>query len=55
MECQASHEATNTQRHKKREKGWIARGELGRTNKIKTKEIPTMNITIYTVAKVPLP
>ena len=39
----------------KEKKGWIARGELGRTNEIETKEIPTTNATIYTVAKVPLP
>ena len=55
MECQASHEAINTQRCRKEKRGWIAKGELGRTNKIETKKIPTTNTTIYTVAKVPLP
>ena len=55
MECQALCEATNTQDERKVERGWIARGELGNTNEIETKEIPTTNTTIYTVAKVPLP
>ena len=39
----------------KEKRGWISRGELGRTNKIETKEILTTNTTIYTTAKVPLP
>ena len=52
---QASREATNTQMMRKRGKGWISSRELGSTNKIETKEILTMNTTIYTMAKVPLP
>ena len=63
---QASHEATNTQirdgkympvlsQEEKEKRGQTASGELGRTNKIKTKEILTTNTTIYTTAKVPLP
>ena len=46
------------QTHKSIEKeksGWIASRELGSTNEIETKEILTMNTTIYTTAKVPLP
>ena len=39
----------------KEEEGWIASRELGSTNEIETKEILTMNTTIYTMAKVPLP
>ena len=39
----------------KEKRCWIARGELGRTNKIETEEILTTTTTIYTVAKVPLP
>ena len=40
---------------RKEEEGLIVSRELGSTNKIETKEIPTMNTTIYTTAKVPLP
>ena len=40
---------------RKEEECWIASRELGSTNEIETKEIPTTNTTIYTVAKVPLP
>ena len=39
----------------KSKRGWIARGELGRTNEIETEEILTTTTTIYTIAKVPLP
>ena len=39
----------------KEKRGWIASRELGSTNKIETKEILTMNTTIYTMAKVSLP
>ena len=50
------HEKQQTHKDiEKERRGWIARGELGRTNEIETKEILTMNTTIYTVAKVPLP
>ena len=40
---------------RKGERGWIASRELGSTNEIETKEILTMNTTIYTMAKIPLP
>ena len=39
----------------KENRGWIASRELGSTNEIETKEILTMNTTIYTTAKVSLP
>ena len=39
----------------KEKRGWIVSRELGSTNEIETREILTMNTTIYTTAKVPLP
>ena len=39
----------------KENRGWIVSRELGSTNKIETKELLTMNTTIYTTAKVSLP
>ena len=45
----------HTNDEEKEERGWIASRKLGSTNEIETKELLTMNTTIYTMAKVSLP
>ena len=55
MEARCHVKQQTHKRWEEEEEGWIASRELGNTNEIDTKEILTMNTTIYTMAKVPLP
>ena len=55
MEARRHVDRQTHKRQRQEEGGWISSRELGSTNKIETKEILTMNTTIYTMAKVPLP
>ena len=55
MEARHHMKRQTHKQQRREERGWIASRELGSTNKIETKEILTMNTTIYTTAKVPLP